>query len=102
MSGILQLIFICGGMLIVLALVSFASGQTSLNIKSKTVGDGQHGTARWSTQKEIRTTYRHIPYTPAMWRQGKYLPSIDAQGLVVGCVTAGKKTTALVDCYFAK
>ena len=24
------------------------------NIKSKTVGDGQHGTARWATDAEIR------------------------------------------------
>jgi len=84
-------------MLLVLALVSFASGQSSLNIKSKTVGDGQHGTARWATQKEIRSTYRHIAYTPEMWRRGEHLPQTEAQGLVVGCVTAGKKTTALVD-----
>ena len=31
------------------------------NIKSKTVGDGQHGTARWATAKEIRQTYAHHP-----------------------------------------
>ena len=29
-------------------------------IKSKTVGDGQHGTARWATAKEIRQTYAHV------------------------------------------
>ena len=27
------------------------------SIKSRTVGDGQHGTARWATDKEIRQTY---------------------------------------------
>lgn len=27
------------------------------NIKSRTVGDGQHGTARWATDKEIKQTY---------------------------------------------
>ena len=27
------------------------------NIKSKTVGDGQHGTARWATDAELRKTY---------------------------------------------
>ena len=97
MTGILPLILICGGMLLVLALVAFASNQASLNIKMKQVGDGQHGTARWATQKEIRETYRHIPYTPAMWRNKVNLPPVDAQGIVVGCVTAGKKTTALVD-----
>jgi len=97
MTGMLPIILICGGMLLVLALVSFGANQASLNIKSKTVGDGQHGTARWATQKEIYETYRHIPYTPALWRKGEKLPPLEAQGLVVGCVTAGKKTTALVD-----
>ena len=97
MTGILPLILICGGMLLVLALVAFASNQASLNIKMKQVGDGQHGTARWATQKEIRETYRHIPYTPAMWRKKVNLPPVEAQGIVVGCVKAGKKTTALVD-----
>ena len=29
------------------------------NIKSKTVGDGQHGTARWATKAETRKTYAH-------------------------------------------
>ena len=31
--------------------------QTLGNIKSRTVGDGQHGTARWATDKEIKQTY---------------------------------------------
>lgn len=31
------------------------------NIKSKTVGDGQHGTARFSTKAEIRKVYRQVP-----------------------------------------
>ena len=98
LTGVLPLIIICGVMLLVLALVSLLSNQASLNIKSKTVGDGQHGTARWATQKEVRQAYRHVPYTPLLWRQGKYRPPVEAQGLVVGCNTVGKKTTALVDC----
>lgn len=93
----ISLILICGGMLLVLALVSFGSNQASLNIKRKTVGDGQHGTARWATHKEVRRIYRHVPYTPGLWRQGKNLPPSDAQGLVVGCVSTARKTTALVD-----
>ena len=32
------------------------------NIKSRTVGDGQHGTARWATDKEIKQTY-DIPFS---------------------------------------
>lgn len=38
------------------------------NIKSKTVGDGQHGTARWATKSELVKTYKHIPFTPKKWR----------------------------------
>lgn len=41
-------------MQLALALVSFGSNQSSLNIKAKTVGDGQHGTARWATPRETR------------------------------------------------
>ncbi len=39
------------------------------HIKSKTVGDGQHGTARWATSGEIKKTYEHIPFTPQKWRE---------------------------------
>lgn len=49
--------------LILLAAASFFSPNYSLDrIKSKTVGDGQHGTARWATNKEIAQTYQHIPF----------------------------------------
>lgn len=72
------------------------------NIKSKTVGNGQHGTARWASKSEIKKTYRQIPFTPKRWREqakkketpttpdGEKLP----QGIVVGCTG---NTTALVD-----
>lgn len=33
-------------------------------IKSRTVGDGQHGTARFATKQEIKATYQHISFTP--------------------------------------
>jgi type IV secretion system protein VirD4 len=64
-------------------------------IKNRTVGDGQHGTARWATKTEILKTYQHIPFTPKLWRLGKNPPT--AQGLVVGCKTHAGSTTALVD-----
>ena len=61
------------------------SGRGSLDsIKSKDVGDGQHGTARWATPAEVRKTFRSVPFQPALWRKGEQLP--DAQGLVLGCV----------------
>ena len=44
------------------------------NIKSRTVGDGQHGTARWATDKEIRQTYAHVPFKVREWRRGQNLP----------------------------
>ena len=55
------------------ALVSIAafSNRGSLDsIKSKDVGDGQHGTARWATPAEVRKTFRSIPFQPALWRKG--------------------------------
>mgnify|MGYP001112422284 CR=1 FL=1 len=45
------------------------------NIKSRTVGDGQHGTARWATDKEIRQTYAHVPFKVREWRRGQNLPT---------------------------
>ena len=79
------LILLAGGMLLLIAAATHFSGQGSLdNIKSKTVGDGQHGTARWATKQEIEQTYRHIPFRPDRWRRGEDLPK--AQGLVLGCV----------------
>lgn len=79
------LLALAGGALLLLAVVTHFSGQGSLNnIKSKTVGDGQHGTARWATKKEIRETYAHVPFQPELWRKGKDLPQV--QGLVLGCV----------------
>ena len=58
------------------ALVSIAafSNRGSLDsIKSKDVGDGQHGTARWATPAEVRKTFRSIPFQPALWRKGAQL-----------------------------
>ena len=65
------------------------------NIKSKTVGDGQHGTARWATDAELRKTYALVPFQVPDWRAGKNLP--DAQGLVLGSTSSKHGITALVD-----
>ena len=49
--------------LLALAAISLKSGQGSLDgIKSKPVGDGQHGTARWATPKEIGQTFARVPF----------------------------------------
>lgn len=91
-----MLILLAGGMLLLIAVATHFSGNGNLdNIKSKTVGDGQYGTARWATSKEIQKTYRHVPFRVAEWRSGKNLPK--AQGLVLGCVGKKNAVTALVD-----
>ena len=104
MNGISMLILSVGGIIAVLFFVTYAAQKHDLNgIKDKTVGNGQHGTARWATRQEVKQTYHHVPYTPNQWRQaakegkqptasGKPLP----QGIVLGC-QGGRKTTALVE-----
>lgn len=102
MSGTGTLIVVATVMFCVLGGINLIAHIYNLDsIKSKTVGDGQHGTARWATRSEIKRTYQHIPFTPALWRKqaaegqtptanGKPLP----QGIVVGCTG---NTTAMVD-----
>ncbi len=100
MSGITTLIIISAVMLCVLGGVSLLAHIYNLNnIKSKTVGDGQHGTARFSTKAEIRRTYKQIPFTPDEWRKkaGKNIPLALPQGIVVGCKNKGGGTHAFVD-----
>ena len=63
--------------------ISLLAHYYTLNgIKSKTVGDGQHGTARFATREEIKDTYEQIPYEPELWRKGEHLP--EAQGIILG------------------
>lgn len=64
-------------------------------IKSRTVGDGQHGTARFATKKEIERTYKRIPFRPKAWRKGKEQPQ--EQGIILGSVGKKNEVTALVD-----
>ena len=86
------------GVVIVLfvVLLSVLTSNYSLNgIKSKTVGDGQHGTARWATTQEIKKTFANVPFDVASWRAGKDLPEV--QGLILGSTQRGKQLDALVD-----
>lgn len=83
-----------GGLFIFISLASHLYGLNS--IRSKTVGHGQHGTARWASKKEIKETYKRIPFEPSKWRENeKSRPK--EQGIVVGCETNGKNTVGLVD-----
>lgn len=99
------LIIAAAVMFTILGLISLLAHIYNLNnIKARTVGDGQHGTARFADKREIRKTYKHVQYEPQIWREqaingeqptmpdGNPLP----QGIIVGC--KGKsKTVALVD-----
>lgn len=84
------------GMFAIIGGLSMLSYHYTLSgIKSRTVGDGQHGTARWATDKEIRQTYTHVPFKVRDWRKGVNLPT--DQGLVLGCKGKKDELTALVD-----
>lgn len=110
MSGITILIIAAAGMAVLLGGVTLLSNVYNLNgIKSKTVGDGQHGSARWATKREIKRTYRQIPFTPNKWRKQakkgvtptcineRGIEEVLPQGIVVGCKGGKKNTTAMID-----
>lgn len=98
MQGIETLIIVALVMFAVLGAISVLAHIYNLNnIKSKTVGDGQHGTARWAREEEIKHTYKHILFRPEAWRKGDKRPAPEDQGIVVGCKTSKGGTTAMVD-----
>ena len=88
-------IVLAGAVFLLIGILATHSGGSLNGIKARTVGDGQHGTARWATKKELMTTYRHVPFRPAQWRKGENLPK--TQGLVLGCEGKKNAVTALVD-----
>ena len=84
-SSVITLIIVAGSMFALFIIISTVGNHYSLNrIKNKTVGQGQYGTARWATKKEIKRTYKHINFQPNKWRENpKSRPT--QQGIVVGC-----------------
>ena len=111
MTGVTTLITVSVIIFIVLGLITLLSNIHSLNnIKAKTVGDGQHGTARWATKSEIENTYKTVDFNPLKWRKEikQYMEKTEPskqisnplnlpQGIVVGCNINKLGTTALVD-----
>lgn len=96
MSNIWILIIAGSTMFIVIGGLSFLSHHYTLNgIKSRTVGDGQHGTARWATEAEVKKTYVHVPFNVSSWRHGHNRPT--EQGLILGSTGGKNHVTALVD-----
>lgn len=121
MSGIVTLLVVGAVMFCVLGGVTLLAHIYSLNnIKSRTVGDGQHGTARWANNGEIKRIYKHVPFTPERWRKqaakgqtptvlkvvkksrfrkkkNDEVPEAVPQGIVVGCKGGKGNTVAMVD-----
>ena len=121
MSGIVTLLVVGAVMFCVLGGVTLLAHIYSLNnIKSRTVGDGQHGTARWANNGEIKRIYKHIQFTPERWRKQAakgqtptvlkvvkksrfrkkkhdVVPEAVPQGIVVGCKGGKGNTVAMVD-----
>lgn len=96
MSSVWMLIAAGAMMFAVIGGLSMLSNYYTLgSIKARTVGDGQHGTARWATPKEVRQTFSHIDFDVKSWRKGKNLPAV--QGLILGSTGRKNKVTALVD-----
>lgn len=91
----LFVLVILGVLFIAFIVIANMLDNKSINgIKAKTVGDGQHGTARWATRSEIKKTFSFLPFKPEKWRKGEDLPTV--QGTVIGC-RGQRKTVALVD-----
>lgn len=76
-------------------IVYFGNNYNLNNIKSKTVGDGQHGTARFATQQEINKTFHKVTFHPEKWRKGIHLPTV--QGIVVGSKVTGVNVQGYID-----
>lgn len=96
MEGLSALIIVATIMFLVLGLLSLLAHMYNLNsIKSKTVGDGQHGTAQFASKNEVRRTYTDVDFDVKSWRKGTGLPEV--QGTIVGCKSTKTGIKALVD-----
>lgn len=96
-SSVITLIIVAGSMFALFIIISTVGNHYSLNrIKNKTVGQGQYGTARWVTKKEVKKTYKRIDFQPNEWRNNPDSRPTE-QGIVVGCKNSRKGTTAMVD-----
>lgn len=99
MGNTVILILIATGMFAIIGGITVISHIYNLNaIKSKTVGDGQHGTARFANRAELRKTYKYIPYEPKEWRkQAKKGKLKLPQGVILGVQKKKGVDYAMVD-----
>ena len=99
MDGTIILIIVATIMFAVIGGVTLASHIYNLNsIKSKTVGDGQHGTSRFSTNSELKRIYKYIPYEPKVWRKRAKKENLNLpQGVILGVKKKNGIDYAMVD-----
>ena len=88
--GVLTVIFIA-----FIVLVNLLDNKSLNGIKSKRIGNGQYGTARWASKTEIKKTFASLPFEPEKWRKGEDRPTV--QGTIIGCRGTGKNTVAMID-----
>ena len=81
--------------IVFIVLVNLLDNKSLNGIKSKRIGNGQYGAARWASKTEIKKTFVSLPFEPENWRKGKNLPTV--QGTIIGCRGTGKNTVALID-----
>lgn len=88
--SVLTVIFI-----VFIVLVNLLDNKSLNGIKSKRIGNGQYGTARWASKTEIKKTFASLPFEPEKWRKGEDRPTV--QGTIIGCRGTGKNTVAMID-----
>ena len=96
-SSITTLLIVGVIMFALIGTLTVVSNIYSLNtIKNKRVGHGQHGNARFATEKEIRSIYNLVPYEPKKWRASQGENKLP-QGTVVGMRRRNGQLCAVVD-----
>ena len=99
MDSTIILILVAAGMFAIIGGITLVSHIYNLNeIKSKTVGDGQHGTSRFSTKGELRKIYTYLPYEPKVWRKQAKTGKLNLpQGVILGVKKKKGVDYAMVD-----
>ncbi len=99
MDSTVILILVAASMFAIIGGITLISHIYNLNeIKSKTVGDGQHGAARFSTKGELRKIYKYIPFEPKVWRKQAKKDKLKLpQGVILGVKKKKGVDYAMVD-----
>ena len=63
--SVLTVIFI-----VFIVLVNLLDNKSLNGIKSKRIGNGQYGAARWASKPEIKKAFVSLPFEPEKWRKG--------------------------------